>query len=100
MQKQTNLKELSLLGTNVASVSPQLLARFVLGIPRVDMVAVIMINCSHLNPQSNISQVATLTDPRHICTIMAAVSGSVNSLQELNLSGNDLSKVASAPANT
>ena len=38
MQNQTNLTELSLLGTNVASVSPQLLARFVIGIPRVDMV--------------------------------------------------------------
>ena len=55
--------------------------------------SVIMINCSHLNPQYKISQVATLTDPRHICTIMAAVSESVNNLQELNLSGNDLSKV-------
>ena len=40
------------------------------------------------------SQVATLTDHRHICAIMAAVSERVNPLQELNLSGNDLSKVA------
>ena len=35
---QINLVELSLLGTNVASVSPELLASFVVGIPRVDMV--------------------------------------------------------------
>ena len=41
-----------------------------------------------------VSQVATLTDQRHICAIMAAVSDKVNKLQELNLSGNDLSKVA------
>ena len=38
-KNQVKLKELSLLGTNVASVSPQLLACFVVGIPRVDMVA-------------------------------------------------------------
>ena len=38
---------------------------------------------------------ATLTDQRHICAIMAAVSEKVNNnqLQELNLSGNNLSKV-------
>ena len=37
---------------------------------------------------------ATLTDHRHICAIMAAVSEKVNNkLEELNLSGNDLSKV-------
>jgi len=41
--------------------------------------------------------VATLTDQRHICAIMAAVSEKVNNnqLQELNLSGNNLSKVPS-----
>ena len=37
---------------------------------------------------------ATLTDHRHICAIMAGISEKVNNkLQELNLSGNDLSKV-------
>ena len=41
-------------------------------------------------------QVATLTDQRHICAIMAAVSKKVNNnqLKELNLSGNDLSQVS------
>jgi len=76
LQREVKLQELSLLGTNVALVNPQLLACFVVGIPRVHMVA-------------------TLTDHRHICATMAAVSEKVNNkLQELNLSGNDLSKVA------
>lgn len=72
---QINLVEVSLLGTNVASVSPELLAFFVVGIPRVDMVA-------------------TLTDQRHISAIIAAVGGKEIKIQELNFSGNDLSQVA------
>ena len=40
-----------------------------------------------------ILQVATLTDQRHISAIMAAVGGKQTKVQELNLSGNDLSQV-------
>ena len=110
-KNQVKLKELSLLGTNVASVSPQLLACLVVGIPRVDMVRQISIfktihlcritywhlHNTKMKISDQVSQVATLTDQRHICAIMAAVSDKVNKLQELNLSGNNLSKVACKP---